>query len=1086
MKILNVRIKNLNSLEGDWFIDFSDPAYTNSGIFAITGPTGAGKTTILDAICLALYGVTPRLNSVSQSTNEIMSRGTADCSAEVLFETQKGRFRCTWQQHRARGRADGQLQAPKHELVHAETNAIITTKISEVKTEIEQLTGLDFDRFTRSMLLAQGRFAAFLQSGPNERAPILEQITGTEIYAEISIEVFRRSKEVDEELQRLKTESGGIEVLSPDQLSHFQSELTQLQIASDNGKIQAANLFAQIQWLEQIAHLKEAIRNEEQLQDTLTAEILAFEPSKRKLERDGAARRLDIPYSELHVVRREYEHADAEVHRIRDRLPNLEQVRNQVQQQHDRAVEWASQRRTQWNQQIPILQQVRALDSEVGQRREFLKKLLVEIEGYRSRMKNLAVEMGEHQQNLAAAISRRDQFHVYLSEHAQDAVLVEQFSGIESDICAWLGQSKDLSRKTDDRRELDQRIETAQMQIQKDRSDLELHQDELRAAEQALQSGDAALSELLQGRSVREFDRDREHLVEQKRLRSIIMSLESHRANLRAGEACPLCGATDHPFATGQLPSPDELDDEINRVGSLVRHANELADRNRYLSDAVQHAKSRFQAAEIKWTSSRSVAENLAEQSLQKEEEYRIAEQRLDTLRTALLAKITPFGFERIPDHEEEKVLDRLSQRRDDWLRNQTRYEESNSEVPSIQREIQSRQAAVAEIEVAVAHKLEEIRELEMAIDRQIAKRRELLDDKNPDDESNRMLKELEHCEKEVSSAREQLRTAHSDWTTANATLASVTERSASAKKQLEQLEPVFRASMLAIGFSDEGELIRARLEEGTRQEWTETQLGLANRQYNLAQSLAEKRRMLRSESDRNLTARESDELKSALSELEISNERSQRRIGEIQAILSKNSENLTRVSERAQQIAKQEIECERWGCLNELIGSADGKKYRNFVQALTFERLIHFSNEQLSNMTDRYLLIADKGSSMSLNVIDNYHAGETRTTKNLSGGESFIVSLALALGLSRMASQRVRVDSLFLDEGFGTLDEDALDVALDTLSRLHQEGKLIGVISHVPALKERISTKIQVVPRGSGRSILRGPGCSRKPNGPV
>jgi exonuclease SbcC len=133
--------------------------------------------------------------------------------------------------------------------------------------------------------------------------------------------------------------------------------------------------------------------------------------------------------------------------------------------------------------------------------------------------------------------------------------------------------------------------------------------------------------------------------------------------------------------------------------------------------------------------------------------------------------------------------------------------------------------------------------------------------------------------------------------------------------------------------------------------------------------------------------------------------------------------------------------------------------------------------------MTDRYLLVPDKEASLNLNVIDNYQAGEIRTTKNLSGGESFIVSLALALGLSRLASHKVRVDSLFLDEGFGTLDEDALDVALDTLSSLHQEGKLIGVISHVPALKERISTKIQVSPQGSGRSALSGPGCSRRPS---
>ncbi|MCP4673316.1 MAG: hypothetical protein GY857_18660, partial [Desulfobacula sp.] len=104
--------------------------------------------------------------------------------------------------------------------------------------------------------------------------------------------------------------------------------------------------------------------------------------------------------------------------------------------------------------------------------------------------------------------------------------------------------------------------------------------------------------------------------------------------------------------------------------------------------------------------------------------------------------------------------------------------------------------------------------------------------------------------------------------------------------------------------------------------------------------------------------------------------------------------------------------------------------------------------------------------------------AGEIRSTKNLSGGESFIVSLALALGLSNMASRNVRVDSLFLDEGFGTLDEQALETALEALAGLHQKGKLIGVISHVATLKLRIATQINIMPLSGGKSSISGPGC--------
>ncbi|MGA1598413.1 MAG: AAA family ATPase, partial [bacterium] len=152
MRILQIRFKNLNSLVGEWQINLADPAFASEGLFAITGPTGAGKTTILDAICLALYGRTPRLSRVNQSANEVMSRQTGECFAEVVFESQAGSFRCQWSQHRARKRPEGTLQAPKHEVADARSNKVLGTGLQEARALIEDATGMDFERFTRSML----------------------------------------------------------------------------------------------------------------------------------------------------------------------------------------------------------------------------------------------------------------------------------------------------------------------------------------------------------------------------------------------------------------------------------------------------------------------------------------------------------------------------------------------------------------------------------------------------------------------------------------------------------------------------------------------------------------------------------------------------------------------------------------------------------------------------------------------------------------------------------------------------------------------------------------------------------------------
>ena len=240
MKILSLRLKNLNSLKGEWTIDFTKPPFADNCLFAITGPTGAGKSTLLDAICLALYHQTPRLKTISAADNDIMTRHTSDCLAEVEFEVKGAVYRAFWSQRRSRDKADGALQAPKVELAAVAANGdgtILSTQTNDKLKRIAEITGLDFPRFTKSMLLAQGGFAAFLNASANERAELLEELTGTEIYGDISRKVFEQARDAKSQLDQLKARADGMELLSAEQRAEMQlvvgrldSQLTEVQL----------------------------------------------------------------------------------------------------------------------------------------------------------------------------------------------------------------------------------------------------------------------------------------------------------------------------------------------------------------------------------------------------------------------------------------------------------------------------------------------------------------------------------------------------------------------------------------------------------------------------------------------------------------------------------------------------------------------------------------------------------------------------------------------------------------------------------------------------------------------------------------
>lgn len=1079
MRILQVRFKNLNSLVGEWEIDLMHPAFAADGIFAITGPTGAGKTTILDAICLALYGRTPRLNKVTKSGNEIMSRQTGECFAEVTFETQSGRYRCHWSQHRARKKPDGDLQAPKHEIANADSGEIFESKMRGVADQIESATGMDFDRFTRSMLLAQGGFAAFLQAAPDDRAPILEQITGTEIYSEISIRVHERQREEREKLNLLQAETAGIVILEPEQEQEISQALETRQKEETDLAAKYSDAGKAIAWLSIIDGLKKEIVNLSDEESKLQVDIEAFKPDRERLKRALSAASLDGVYATLTATRKQQADDKEALKTEEEALPGLESSAKEQAETMSAAEQQTTRAKEKLKAAIPILQKVRSLDQRLADQEkavtagdEACKKDSAKIDA------DTQTRLKEQEKRIKAQ-QALELVEGYLKEHARDEWLIGGLAGVEEQLRGLLSRQSEALQKESGQEKAANALKQATTSLDDCQKQSSIRKQELEDASKKLQQGKDVLSQLLGGRLLREYRTEKETLLREMAFLTKIAELEDHRAKLEDGKPCPLCGATEHPFAEGNVPASDETEQKIETLTKLINKAEDQEAAIKKLEEAENLARNNLTEAE-KLESAAANDKKAAERTLA-EVKGSLEKLRADFAerRHAVSSRLLPLGIKNIPETDISSLLETLKARLKEWQAQVKKKADIEKQVADLDSEIKRLDAVIETQSTALAEKRERLETLKTEFAAGNDERKALYDDKNPDEEERGLNKAVFDAEDAERQARDQHNQLQQRWHTAKAHVESLRKRIDQREPELARMETDFSAALTPVGFSDEEQFLGARLTSERRGELTVKANELDERQTDLKARQKDRETRLATEMAREVTDKSLEELEPQFKEYEESLRELRDIIAGLKHKLSENTAAKERIKEKQAAIEAQSKECRRWENLHELIGSADGKKYRNFAQGLTFEMMIGHANRQLQKMTDRYLLVRHDAQPLELNVVDNYQAGEIRPTKNLSGGESFIVSLSLALGLSHMASKNVRVDSLFLDEGFGTLDDEALDTALETLGGLQQDGKLIGVISHVPALKERISTQIQVTPQTGGRSQISGPGCS-------
>ena len=1211
MKILAIRLKNLASLAGPFELDFTAEPLASAGLFAITGPTGAGKSTLLDALCLALFGAVPRLNNTGRDAKvpdldgeiatgdprTLLRRGTGEGYAEVDFIGIDGRrYRARWEANRAREKATGKLQASRQSLRDLDSDQLLASQKGDYKVQLETRLGLNFEQFTRAVMLAQSEFSAFLKADDNERSELLEKLTDTALYTRLGKRAFDKAKEAKEVHKQLEDQAVGITPLAPQARAELDQQFNHSQQQLKARQQQLKQLEQQHAWLATLRELRDQQQSAaEQLQQAQTQWAAQDEPRQTLdlLEQLAPQRHqfaqlaaLDTQLSPMAEQMAAQEHQHATLH--------AQQL--QLEQTLDSARLAASQAQTQQQDSAPRLKQahveqanLQRLNAELDKQRTLAQQAEQACETGQQAL-NTLLERHQHSTEQLALIAQQ------LEHSAELAPLANAWDAYRPRLQQLVRLSNTLSTGRQELPALEQRALQAAQQITQLRDSLEILFQEAVAEPQALNEQIHTLGSLLkdnrqQQRDVEDLQRlchsqqaldtrlqalqsklqalqtEREQRIEQgtetkkhyesaeqalhitrqlleRQRLARTASVEELREQLQDDQPCPVCGSHEHPYHQPQAllqsltrhdeeeeakareavealkKNLDQLRDNVSGLNAQLRELRlqhqQLVDDQQALAPSLeQHPhypqwQAQLPARREPWLTQRleqlqyritqdeqrqnalltvqkdaaqlqheiqrhseasqQAAQQLAEQQLHLKADAQRLDEELTAFSSLLPAQVfaalrddSAACFMRLDQHIAERLA-QCEQLREEQAENTDRSQKIERETDQQANRLKQRDAVqhnVAEVTAqqhASAHTLQNLlgdhpsahlwqEQLDQAVEQARASHThasEALHDTNRQliqlaaqiKAQHERLHALQHEHATLSAHVTQWRAAHSDVDDA----------------RLEQLlaydDPQVRELRQAIQHSEKA-LEQARV---------------------LIQEREQRLNQHQAQANGNLDA---DALNGALNELNTQLAASEQLSAQLRAQQAEDERRQLANQALTQRTAQAYAQWQRWARLNDLIGSSTGDKFRKIAQAYNLDLLVHHANAQLRQLVRRYRLKRG-GSMLGLLVMDTEMGDELRSVHSLSGGETFLVSLALALGLASMASSTLKIESLFIDEGFGSLDPESLQLAMDALDGLQAQGRKVGVISHVQEMHERIPVQIQVLRQGNGLSTVQ------------
>lgn len=1134
MKIQKLTLKNLASIE-EAVIDFENGPLSEESLFLICGETGAGKTTILDAICLALYSETPRMDRAENErykdieqafstkkeeiaindNRQLMRHNSSEAYAELEFiGSNEIPYTARWYVARAYRKTSGAIQDAKWTLENRKTHLQLTKK-NEIKSEIQAAIGLTFEQFCRTALLAQGDFTKFLQSKESEKSDILEKLTGTSIYSEIGAEIYAITKEKRVEYENQNRKLEGIQLLSPEETEEINKAIALQNTAITENNREKSIAVTKRDWLKRETELQLTLENQKQIWESRKSCLLTeeFRQNEQLIKEWSATSEARNWLAILKQQQQQQRQNDEQAEKLQAEFVRLQQgnnrLNNYLKQQNDlldRVENYLQEHKASapmFEQSQTIVSDLKAILASQERMMQYEKQLEKQAERQPLKTqertdKEEAYRQKEKESNsLQEEINRLNKRLEALTPNVLQEkkkvleVLRENLQKAQQTIVLWTEKNQALKKAREDEQTLARQIEDRKKQ----RENLQTTYNEQKTAYDEIKSL---------------YDKQKEAVEDWAR---------EARSRLSAGDTCPVCGQEIKSLC------PDE---EFQSVLAPVKAS--LESKEKACKEAEQHFntnETELKAYEAMLTKSRkSVAQ---------------AEEAFKQVQTEVSQKLLQCNLPPLSDTTSETVEKQLEENRKEQgnldirlqevqdLRNQITtvqhrkdkaqktqeeaqqaFNKADKALTELSSSIQSQQALAEQeksnIQTAtqrvtplilwenwqetwnnspqnfIGHLIQEATRYKLATDKKqelsssislIRKEQESISVN-----SENISKDFPGWCNSTTEGEQDVKELGRAWSSLNATVSALKQSISSTTRSIEEqkrllsefyaLNPEQNQARLSALSAYTGRQIEEIRLAGQALKDEEAKAGTA---FGLTENLWKEHTAKRPEikEDENL-----DTLEKQINACDEKITAGNQAIGQLKSRLEEDERN-TRLIKSEKERADQLREVyQKWDRLCHHFGDERGKNFRNIAQSFVLKELLTGANHYLKRLTNRYELECQAGS-LTILLRDFHQGGAARPACTLSGGESFLVSLSLALGLSSLSRQSLSVETLFIDEGFGTLSNDYLNTVMDTLEKLHQiGGKRVGIISHVEGLRERIRTQIQVRRIDNSRSEIK------------